>query len=47
MEKVKKLLGMEDLVLRLLLVKFLFFSKVEIEGWVDRKKFLDINGCLR
>jgi len=47
LEKVKKLSGMEDLVLRPLSAKLLPPSKAEIEGWVDREKLLDINGRSR
>lgn len=44
LEKVKKLSGMEDLVLRPLSAKLLPPSKAELEGWVDREKLLDIQG---
>lgn len=47
LEKVKKLSGMEDLVLRPLSAKLLPPSKAEIMGWVDREKLLDINGRSR
>lgn len=47
LEKVKKLSGMEDLVLRPLSAKLLPPSKAEVEGWVDREKLLDINGRSR
>ena len=47
LEKVKKLSGMEGLVLRPLSAKLLPPSKAEIEGWVDREKLLDINGRSR
>ena len=47
LEKVKKLSGMEDLVLRPLSAKLLPPSKAEIIGWVDREKLLDINGRSR
>ena len=47
LEKVKKLSGMQDLVLRPLSAKLLPPSKAEIEGWVDREKLLDINGRSR
>ena len=47
LEKVKKLSGMEDLVLRPLSAKLLPPSKAELMGWVDREKLLDINGRSR
>jgi len=47
LEKVKKLSGMEDLVLRPLSAKLLPPSKAEVMGWVDREKLLDINGRSR
>ncbi len=47
LEKVKKLSGMGDLVLRPLSAKLLPPSKAEIMGWVDREKLLDINGRSR
>jgi len=46
-EKVKKLSGMEDLVLRPLSAKLLPPSRAELMGWVDREKLLDINGRSR
>ena len=42
LEKVKKLSGMEDLVLRPLSAKLLPPSRAELMGWVDREKLLDI-----
>ncbi len=42
--KVKKLSGMNDLVLRPLSAKFLEITKPEIEGWVNREELLDIQG---
>jgi len=47
LEKVKKLSGMEDLVLRPLSAKLLPPSRAELMGWVDREKLLDINGRSR
>lgn len=47
LEKVKKLSGMNDLILRPLCAKLLPPSKPEIEGWVDREKLLDIQGRSR
>lgn len=44
LEKVKKLSGMDDLVLRPLSAKLLPPSKAELEGWVDREQLLDIQG---
>ena len=47
LEKVKKLSGMNDLILRPLSAKLLPPSKAELEGWVDREKLLDIQGRSR
>lgn len=47
LEKVKKLSGMDDLILRPLSAKLLPPSKAEIEGWVDREKLFDIQGRSR
>ncbi|MGL4687918.1 MAG: 7-cyano-7-deazaguanine synthase [Fusobacteriaceae bacterium] len=44
LEKVKKLSGMNDLVLRPLSAKLLEITKPEIEGWVKRDELLDIQG---
>lgn len=47
LEKVKKLSGMDDLILRPLSAKLLPPSKAEKENWVDREKLLDIQGRSR
>lgn len=47
LEKVKKLSGMDELILRPLSAKLLPPSKPELEGWVDREKLLDIQGRSR
>ncbi|WP_315522663.1 MnmA/TRMU family protein [Fusobacterium massiliense] len=47
LEKVKKLSGMEDLILRPLSGKLLPPSKAEREGWIKREGLLDINGRSR
>ena len=47
LDRVKKLSGVEDLIVRPLSAKLLQPSKAEREGWVDREKLLDINGRSR
>jgi tRNA-specific 2-thiouridylase len=47
LDRVKKLSGIEDLIVRPLSAKLLQPSKAEREGWVDREKLLDINGRSR
>lgn len=47
LEKVKKLSGMDDLVLRPLSAKLLPPSLPERMGWVDKEKLLDIQGRSR
>ena len=47
LEKVKKLSGMDELIVRPLSAKLLPPSKPELEGWIDREKLLDIQGRSR
>ncbi len=47
LDRVKKLSGIEDLIVRPLSAKLLQPSKAEREGWVDREKLLDIQGRSR
>ncbi|MGL4392498.1 MAG: 7-cyano-7-deazaguanine synthase [Fusobacteriaceae bacterium] len=47
LEKVQKLSGMGDLILRPLSAKLLPETKPEKEGWIDREKLLDIRGRSR
>lgn len=47
LDRVKKLSGVEDLIVRPLSAKLLPPSKAEREGWIDREGLLDIQGRSR
>lgn len=47
LQKVQKLSGYEELIVRPMSAKLLPISKPELEGWIDREKLLDISGRSR
>jgi len=47
LNNVKKLSGVDDLILRPLSAKLMPITKPEREGWIDREKLLDISGRSR